>query len=282
MKNEKIRRVLFVGAACLLSFPWLTPCAGIWSAAAVNGVHDSVTKRDEPLNRLPDAKLKEWAAKPLPKIAVLAHQPVADSLLISDAELSASNGGRNASRPGTLVGKGASELVDGVTYTLTWVDPFTWVSGNSLGMEPTKPKRRLVLCESPFVMVEAEGIRFVPEEKSGGVRLAKASNAKVTVITPEGSFFACAAFIHFRGPSQEVLLEWPWRVYSGTQKIVTAKPGPTMRLNFVRRSISGAGGALDMTSRRFDTRHFLKHPTAGRCVLGEAVYRNFSPFHDVL
>jgi len=250
MKREKLRRVLFVGSACLFSFPWLTPCVGIWSAAAVNGVHDSVTKRDEPLNRLPDAKLKAWAAKPLPRIAVLEHQGLSKSLLVTDAELSASNGGRNASRPGTFVGKGASALVDGVTYTLTWVDPFTWISGNTLDMEPTKPKRRLVLCESPFVMIEAEDIRFVPEGKTGGVRLAKASNATVTVITPEGSFFARAQHIHYRGPSQEVLLEQPWGVYSGTQNLVPAKPGSTMRLNFVKRGVSSAGGVIDRERSR--------------------------------
>lgn len=264
MKHEKLRRVVFVSAACLLSFPWLTPCVGIWSAAAVNGVHDSVTKRDEPLNRLPDAKLKQWAAKPLPRIAVLEHQGISKSLLVTDAELSASNGGRNASRPGTLVGKGASALVDGVTYTLTWVDPFTWISGNTLDMEPTKPKRRLVLCESPFVMLEAEDIRFVPEGKRGGVRLAKASDAKVTVITPEGSFFARAQHIHYRGPSQEVLLEQPWGVYSGTQNLVPAKPGSTMRLNFVKRGVSSAGGVIDQirSRNRIDRILLQKHPTA--------------------
>jgi len=245
MKHEKLRRVLFVSAVCLLSFPWLTPCVGIWSALAVNGAHDSVTKRDEPLNRLPDAKLKQWAAKPLPRIAVLAHQPVSDSLLISDAELSGANGGRNASRPGTLVGKGASALVDGMTYTLTWVDPFTWVSGNSLGMEPTKPQRRLVLCESPFVMIEAQDIRFVPDGKTGGVRLAKAASATVTVITPEGSFYARAQTVHYRGPSQEVLLEKPWSVSSGTQRLMPAKSGSLMRLDFVKRGVSSKGGVID-------------------------------------
>ena len=83
MKREKIRRASFIGAACLLSFPWLTPCVGIWSAAAVNGVHDSATKRDEPLNRLPDAKLRQWAAKLLPRIAVFEHQNIPKSLLVT-------------------------------------------------------------------------------------------------------------------------------------------------------------------------------------------------------
>ncbi|MDP1592445.1 MAG: hypothetical protein Q8M07_32075 [Prosthecobacter sp.] len=245
MKREKLRRAAFVGAACLLSFPWLTPCVGIWSAAAVNGVHDSVTRRDEPLNRLPDAKLKQWAAKPLPRIAVFEYQNISKSLLVTDEELSSAKGGRNAARPGTLVGKGTSALVDGLTYTLTWADPFTWVYGNVMGVEPTQPNRRLVLCESPFVMIEAKTIRHVSEGKSGAVRLAKAFNAKVTVITPEGSFFARAEHVHYRGPSQEVVLEQPWGVYSGTQNLAPAKPGSLMKLNFVKRAVSSAGGVIN-------------------------------------
>lgn len=262
MQKFVTKRFAFLLLAFALGLPWLTPCVGIWSAAAVNGLHDSVTKRDEPLSRLPDAKLKQWAAKPLPKIAVLAHQPVHDSLLIADAELSDSRGGRNAPRPGSFVGKGASALVDGVTYTLTWVDPFTWVSGNVLYMEPTKPKRRLVLCESPFVMIEAEDIRYAREGKSGAVCLAKASNAKVTVITPGGSFFANAQHIHYRGPSQEVLLQQPWGVYSGTQSLSPAKSGSLMRLNFVKRGVSSAGGVIDQQRSRIDSILARKHPTA--------------------
>ena len=262
MKREKLRRVLFVAVVCLLSFPWLTPCVGIWSAAAVNGVHDSVTKRDEPLNRLPDAKLKEWAAKPLPRIAILASRPVPAGLLVADEEVASRNGGRSAAKPGTLVGKGASALVDGMSYTLTWADPFTWVSGNTLDMEPTKPDRRLVLCESPFVMIEAQDIRYVPGEQKRGVRVAKASNAKVTVITPEGSFSARARFIHYRAPSSEVMLEQPYWVYSESQNLMPAKPGSVMRLDFVKRGVSSPGGVIEHKRGRIDSLFLQKQPDA--------------------
>ncbi|GEM_PF-1259607 len=241
MKQENLRRGLFVTATCLLSFPWLTPCVGIWSAAAVNGTHDSITRRDEPLNRLPDPRLKTWAAKPGPKLTVISHQPISPLTLIMDAEVSAANGGRNASRPGTLVGKGASALVDGVTYALVWVDPFTWVSQNSMGMEPTQPKRRLILCESPFVMLEGNDIRYTRTGKAGVVRLVLAKNAKVTVITPDGSFSASAEHIHYRGPSQEVLLEKAHAIRSHQQYIRLAKDESLVKLNFVKRSISCTG-----------------------------------------
>ncbi len=245
MNRDKLRRLLFVTAACLLSFPWLTPCVGIWSAAAVNGAHDSITERSEPLTRLPDARLKTWAAKALPKLVVFEHQSIPASLLVADAELANAKGGRNASRPGTLVGKGASALVDGLTYTLTWVDPFTWVSQNSMGMEPTKPKRRLILCESPFVMLEGETIRYTRDGKTGAVQLAKATDAKVTVITPDGSCFAGARTIHFRAPSSEVLLEQPFSIYTGLQSIRPIKSGSLMKLNFLQRSVSCVGKVVD-------------------------------------
>lgn len=260
MKRENLRRRLFVSAACLFSFPWLTPCVGIWSAAAVNGVHDSVTKRDEPLNRVPDPRLKEWAAKQLPRIAILPGPPDTAGLHVTEEEVSARQGGRSAAKPGTMVGKGASALVDGITYALTWADPFTWVSGNSLDMKPTKPDRRLVLCQSPFVMIEAQEIRFVSAGKAGGVRLARASNAKVSVITPEGAMVARARYIHYRGPSEEVVLETPFGVYSETQNLLPARPGSLMRLNFVKRGVSSPGGVVAHPRHRIDSLLLQKQP----------------------
>jgi hypothetical protein len=249
MKQEKLRRLLFVSAVCVLSCPWLTPCVGIWASAAVNGAHDSITKRDEPLNRLPDPRLKEWAAKPGPKLAVFEHQTISKSLLVTDEEVSSAHGGRNAPRPGTLVGKGASALVDGVSQTLNWVDPFTFATGNSLGVEPTKPKRRLILCESPFVMLEGEDVRFTREGKNGHVRLAKASNARVTVITPAGSHSASAGHIHYRGASQQVVLEHSYGVHNGPQFFRPAQPESLMTLNFVKHRVSCSGAVTDENRR---------------------------------
>lgn len=260
MKQEKLRRLLFVSAACLLSCPWLTPCVGVWSSLAVNGAHDSITKRDEPLNRLPDPRLKEWAAKPGPKLAVFQHQPISKSLLVTDDELSPAHGGRNAPRPGTLVGKGASVLVDGVAQTLNWVDPFTLISGNSMGVEPTKPKRRLILCESPFVMLEGPDIRFTRATKGGGVLLAKARNAKVTVITPAGSYSASAQRIHFRAPASEIVLEGAYPIHSDLQTIAPAKRDSLMSLNFVQHSVA-CSAAINADQRDIISRLFDNLPT---------------------
>ncbi len=245
MKRESMRRAAFVSLSCLLCIPWLTPCVGIWSSAGVNAAHDSITKRAEPLNRLPDPRLKEWAAKPGPKLKVFENRTVSPNLLVSDEELSFKNGGRNAPRPGTLVGKGASAVVDGVAHTLNWVDPYTLVTGNSIGLEPTKPRRRLILCASPFVMLEGEQLRQVRDRKTGGIRLAKADNARLTIITPEGASTARAQRIHYRGPGSEVVLEGGVRLLSGQQNLAPVKTDALVKMNFVERSVTCGSAVKD-------------------------------------
>lgn len=241
MNREKLCRFMFVSAVCLLSLPWLTPCVGIWSAAAVNSAHDSISKRDQPMARLPMKQHKEWAAKPGPKLTVMERQNIPRSLLITEAELSDANGGMDAPRPGNLVGKSASAAVDGLTHTLNWVDPFTWVTGNSMGVEPTKPRRRLVLCESPYVLLEGDSIRFKRSGKNGPVLLAHATHAAVTVITSEGPVTAKAKNIHYRGPSLEVLLDHPYVVSSGSENLMPTKNNSFMKLNFKMGTVSCSG-----------------------------------------
>ncbi len=242
MKREMLRRFLFVGAVCLLSFPWLTPCAGIWSAAAVDSVHSVVTHRDERDYKLPSKQLKEWAAKQLPKLKVRENQPIPSGMHITDAELSAANGGRSASRPGTLLGRGGSAVVDGLTSTLSWVDPFTWIMNDSWRMKPSTPQRRLILRETPFVMLEGDDLRYTCEGKNGPVHLARARKARLTVITPDGTCRINASAIHYRGPAaDEVLLEGMDSVYTRTQVLWPANRGDAVVLNFVKRSVSLSG-----------------------------------------
>jgi hypothetical protein len=240
MKREMLRRFLFVSAACLLSIPWLTPCAGILSAALVDGAHNAVTHRDSPKATLPTRQLKQWAARRGPAFKVSRNQVIPESLLVRDEELSAANGGREASYPGTLLGKGASALVDGVTETLIWVDPVTLMFRNSLEMKSTKPERQLVICESPFVVLRGQDIRYTRDGKTGPVRLAKAKNATVMIITPEGSFSGNAESIHFRGPSQEIVLENAYGLRRGSVSIksLLRKPGLMMRMDFVKRTVA--------------------------------------------
>lgn len=240
MKREKICRVLFVSAAGLCSLPWLTPCVGIWSAAAVDGVHNSITKRDEPLTHLPTKQLKHWAARPGPTLTIIENQFISPDLRVSDDRFGHR---KNAPHPGTLVGKGASAIVDGITETLIWVDPFTWVSQNSMGMSATRPLRQLVICESPFVMLEGQDICYYRHGKSLQIADAKVTNGTVTVITPEGRFSGRAGCIHYRGPSNQVLLEQPYGISSDKQRFYPAKmkSGVLMKLDFVKRIVTCNG-----------------------------------------
>ena len=134
-----------------------------------------------------------------------------------------------------------------------------------MGMSATKPSRQLVLCESPFVVLEGQDIRFTRDGKNGPVRIAKAKESTVTVITPDGSFSARATCVHFRGPSQEVLLEHLYNVRSGEQQMFSkAKDfGNLTKLNFVTRTVSFDGPVENIqrnTPRLWENRGLVKHP----------------------
>jgi hypothetical protein len=94
-------------------------------------------------------------------------------------------------------------------------------------------------------MLEAADLRFTRDGKSGTIRLARATNAKVTVITPYGSYFARAMHVHYRGPSQEVVLTHSSSINNGTQRIRPAQEGSLIRLNFVKHRVSCSGAVLD-------------------------------------
>ncbi|WP_395750060.1 hypothetical protein [Prosthecobacter sp.] len=255
MQRENLRRFLFVSAACLLATPWLTPCVGIWSAMAVDGTHNAVTHRDERYFRLSEKPLKEWAAKSPPKLKVRENQPIPAAMWIADAELSSANGGRNAPRPGTMVGKGASAAVDGLASTLAWVDPVTWILPDEWRQKPSTPYRRLVLRGSPFVMMEADEIRYTSEGKDGPVLLARATNAWVSVITPAGSYSFHADSVHYRAPTDELLLragEWfqiQHHQLGSSQTLMPLAGGQAlwMRLYFAKNILSCAGKVRDPT-----------------------------------
>ncbi|WP_395736223.1 hypothetical protein [Prosthecobacter sp.] len=251
MQRENLRRFLFVSAACLLSFPWLTPCVGIWGAMAVDGTHNAVTHRDRDKLKLPTPQLEAWSEKKQPKLTVSENQTVPASMRIEDAELAWTQGGRNAPRPGTLVGKGASAAVDGLTYTLAWVDPVTWVVDDPWRVKPSTPRRQLVLCQSPYVVLQAQSLRFTREGKTGPVRLAKAKRALVTVITPGGSYSIWATEIHYRSPSQEMLLVGTGQIFTPQMKVIEpAKVDSSVKLNFVKHTLA-FDGKLKEPSRLF-------------------------------
>ncbi len=242
MQRENLRRFLFVSAACLLSFPWLTPCVGIWSAMAVDGTHNAVSHRDQDKIKLPTPQIEKWSEKMLPKLKVSENQPISPAMRIEDAELAWTKGGRNAPRPGTVVGKGVSAAVDGLTYTLAWVDPVTWVLEDGWRVSPSTPRRQLVICQSPYVVLQAQNLRFTREGKDGPVKLAKARNALVRVIAPGGSYSIWATEIHYRGPAQEMLLVGTGQIFTPQMKVIEpAERDAWVKLNFVKHVLAFDG-----------------------------------------
>lgn len=242
MKRENLQRFLFVSAACLLSFPWLTPCVGLMSSAMVDVAHDSISNRNRPLERLSNAQLKAWAEKPGPKLRVIQNTTLPPHRLIKDEELSAAKGGREAPLPGSVVEKSASGLVDGVATTLALADPITWASGFSGDMLPARPSRHLVLSETPFVLLEGRDLRLTRAGKNGPILLAKATYATVTIITPDGKTTANATHIHFDSTTNEIVLEGSWSsVESGGQRYSPKNKDELMTLNWSKRRVSCSG-----------------------------------------
>jgi hypothetical protein len=74
----------------------------------------------------------------------------------------------------------------------------------------------------------------------------------VTVITPEGRFSGSAGVIHYRAPSQEVVLEnLHSGISSGEQRLFSNANGPghLVKLNFVTRTVSFDGPVEDLSHR---------------------------------
>ncbi|MCB1278560.1 hypothetical protein [Prosthecobacter sp.] len=197
-----------------------------------------------------DPQLKSWAAKPGPELRVIDHGFVHARQFVTDAELAAS-GGTGLRPSGIGLGRGASAAVEKVASSLMVVDPMTWVvatqDNGGAGFVNSAPHGRrgqLTLCESPFVLLQGDDIRVI-REKGGLLLAARASRARVTVITSQGSFFALASRIHFRAGSAEVVLEGNPTIQSGHQHIKGMKPDALMKLNFHTATVTVSGAVSE-------------------------------------
>lgn len=232
MGHDSCRRFLFVCLVCLLSVPWLTPCVGIWSAAAVSGVHDAVAKPHDVIARLPGDDLKKWAANPPPKLTLLTHRTISSSEFVREDEVDAAHGGSAVPPPGTLAGRGTSMVVKGVAETLTWVDPFTWMTQNAMDPTPDAPQRHVVLCESPYVVLSGLDIRVLREGKNGRILLARARSGTVHVITPQHALVMRGGVIHFRAPNHHLVIEQPTTAHIGADDIAFGRGDAVAKLDF--------------------------------------------------
>ena len=231
MNWKNLRRVLPV---LIPSLFLLTSCKLHVGSLASNALHKVAQPlQSEPLDYLPYPDLKQWAARPGPVLEVQAGKAVPRSLFIRDDELP--KGAHEARRPSSGLRGKAGDLMGLVTSLLAIASGST--ADDNLGsIDDTR--RQLAINEFPFVLLQGEDLVYLKQDKQPWPKLARASNSsKVTVITPDGTFFGIARRIHFRSGSSEVILEGDPTVQSGEQHIKGSKPDAIMRLDFKNRRV---------------------------------------------
>ena len=194
MNWDKIQRAGFASFVCLVSLPWLTPCAPGNSG-------------DSSLSVSPDRDLLYQEVKPGAALIVRQNQPISRQLLISGEEAN----------------------------QLTSINSKSW--------------RRIELSSSPLMVLEGDDVRVARQRKRDMPSLALASTsttmAKATIVTPQGTIFAAAQRIHYRGPSSELVLEGNPIMRFGPQEVKSARPDALMKLNFVTRTVSVSSRAIE-------------------------------------
>ena len=228
-------------AISAFTVPMLTPCTlGLGTAGSklLDSTTDTLTPG--PLNHLPSKQLLTWAVKPGPELTVLQNQAVNRASLIATDELV---NARQGSRTESSVRRGMATVTKGLADLLAMSDVMTLELTNSTRVSGggSAPRQQVVLSESPYVILQGEQLRCT-QENPGQVRLALASTrAKLTVITPEGSYFALANRIHFRHGSSEIILEGNPMIQSGHQHISDAKAEALMSLSVSKKTVRVSG-----------------------------------------
>lgn len=236
---KKLRRWLPALSICLFS---LTSCkmhVGSFAYHAIHRVSSPLTS--EPLDYLPFPDLKQWAARPGPMLEVQGGKTIPRSLFVRDDELP--KGSPMAKRPSSGLTGRAGDIMGMVTSLLAIAAGST--SDDKLGsIDDTR--RQLAINEFPFVLLQGNELVYVKQDNQAWPRLARATNhTKVTIITPDGTFFGIAQRIHFRSSSLEVVLEGDPTVQSGQQHIKGARPDAIMLLDFAKRRVAVNGPVLE-------------------------------------
>ncbi len=236
---KNLRRVLPV---LIVSLSSLTSCnmhVGSMAYSAFHHVSKPLTS--EPLDYLPFPDLKQWAARPGPILEVQGGKAIPRSLFIRDDELP--KGSPQGKRPSSGLRGRAGDLMGMVTSLLAIAAGSH--SDDKLGSIDDR-RRQLAINEFPFVLLQGEDLVYVKEGKQTWPRLAHASDrSKVTVITPDGTFFGIAQHIYFRSSSTEVMLVGDPTVQSGQQHIKGAKPDAIMLLDFAKRRVTVNGPVVE-------------------------------------
>ena len=104
--------------------------------------------------------------------------------------------------------------------------------------------RCLVISNSPYIEISAPNLKY--STRGGRPDLALASGgARITVITPKGSYFAMASKLHYRVSSNAVILEGSPLIKTGTRYYATKSQGTLLRID-LRNNHFSANGPMHM------------------------------------
>jgi hypothetical protein len=207
------------------------------------------------LDYLPHPDLKQWAARPGPRLEVQVMKSMPASLFVRDGELP-SRAAQKAPRPGSGMKGRAGRLIGQISMLLAASDAVTrdiWFSNSEddkildeVPGEFDDKRRQLALNEFPFVLLQGDELLYIGREDELWPELARADkHSKVTIITPDGTFFGIARRIHYRKGSSEVVLEGDPTVQSGEQHIKGVRADTVMRLDFKSRRVTVNGPAVE-------------------------------------
>lgn len=249
MKRENLRRVLFTSAACLLAVPWLTPCGiGLVSSAVVRGTSHTLFGDPNPMARWPAVDVQNSGGASGRRLTVHQNQSVPRSLLISASEWQAVADQTSDKEAQSFSFRAATAMAQ-VADALETVDASVYQERQATSKP--EPRKELALSNQPFVMLEGDDLRFARHGRKDLPFLALAATrtmlAKATIRSPDGTIFASAQRIHFRGPSAEIVLEGNPMVLFGRQQVKATRPDALMKLNFITRTVMVNGKAIETT-----------------------------------
>ncbi len=249
MNHHRLRRLIFVTGTCLVSLPWLVPC-GITAipAAMIRATDRSLqfAKRD-PAN--PTAsQFASMQDKPGMPFVVRQNQTIPRSELISEAEWS-----QMASHKQQYVEDNGLDKTEQLARFLDRIDPGSHM--HEYGTKPRQrdadpePRKELVLCTGPLVLLQADSLRFVRPGKRKLPVMAEAQTktmmANATISSPAGNIFVVAHRICFRASTSELILQGSPVVQSGRHEVKPARSGALMKVNFITRTVTVEGHALE-------------------------------------
>ena len=254
---------MFAGLTALLAVPFLSPCGHSLILAGVDiGVPNDVVIRLGDKSQ-PPKELRKWAAIPLPASEVMIDSRLSRASLVTEADLGSD--ARQASHRGAHE-VNAFGLVHDALLLAALTDPIGMSlmansSSNSTTGEKSitnaapheaftsrsnssDRKRCLVISSSPYIEISAPNLKYTT--MAGKPTLALASGgARITVITPQGSYYAISSKLHYRASDNAVILEGSPLIKTGT-RYYAAKTQTTLLRIDLRNNHFSANGPMHM------------------------------------